>query len=50
MMEITANPAPGEELAAVRTLCETLAEEVRKEMKLGPGPTVVWLEGPPMPR
>ncbi len=42
-VEITANPAPGVSPAEARTLCETLAEEVRKELALPAGYRLGWL-------
>jgi len=44
MLEITANPAPGETLAAVRAVCETAAAD------LPPGCVLTWLEELPAPR
>ena len=44
MVEITANPAPGEPLSAVRALCETAAAELPPECVL------IWLEELPAPR
>jgi multidrug efflux pump subunit AcrB len=44
MVEITGNPAPGEPLAAVRKLCETLADEVRKDLGLPAEYRLAWLE------
>ncbi|HKB37384.1 MAG TPA: efflux RND transporter permease subunit, partial [Gemmataceae bacterium] len=43
MVEITANPAAGAALAEVRALCETLAAEVRKELKLPAEYRLTWL-------
>jgi multidrug efflux pump subunit AcrB len=43
MVEITANLAPGLTLAEARTLCEGLAEEVRKELKLPREYRLTWL-------
>ncbi len=41
---ISANPAPKVSLAEARWLCETLAEEVRKELRLSPEYRLVWLK------
>jgi multidrug efflux pump subunit AcrB len=43
MMALTANPAPGASLADARSLCETLAEEVRKELQLPKEYRLRWL-------
>jgi multidrug efflux pump subunit AcrB len=43
MVEITANPASGMTPKKVRTLCETLAEEVRKELRLSADYRLAWL-------
>ncbi|HEX5272621.1 MAG TPA: efflux RND transporter permease subunit [Gemmataceae bacterium] len=40
---ISANPAPGVSLAQARWLCETLAEQVRKEQRLPAEYGLVWL-------
>ena len=50
MAEITANPAPGVSLAEARWLCETLAEEVRKDLRLSPAYGLVWLRDMPVPK
>jgi multidrug efflux pump subunit AcrB len=42
MVAITANPAPGESLAAARSLCESLAEEIRKELQLSAEYRLTW--------
>jgi multidrug efflux pump subunit AcrB len=47
MVEVTANPASGVALAQARTLCETTAEEVRKELHLSAEYRLTWLD--PMP-
>jgi hypothetical protein len=44
MVEITANPASGVPVNEVRKLCETLAEEVRKELRLSVEYRLRWLE------
>ncbi len=44
---ISANPASGVSLAEARWLCETLAEHVRKEMRLPAGYDLVWLQEVP---
>jgi multidrug efflux pump subunit AcrB len=44
MVEVTANPAPGESIAALRTLCERLADEVRTELGLEAAYRLTWLE------
>jgi multidrug efflux pump subunit AcrB len=43
MVEITANPASGVNLDQARKLCETLAEEVRKELQLPADYRLFWL-------
>jgi multidrug efflux pump subunit AcrB len=43
MVEITANPAAGVSATQARTLCEGLAEEVRKELGLPAGYRLAWL-------
>jgi multidrug efflux pump subunit AcrB len=43
MIEITANPASGVKLEEARKLCETLAEEVRKELRLPADYRLFWL-------
>ncbi len=49
-MQISANPARGVSLAQARWLCETLAQEVRKELQLSPEYALVWLQELPPPR
>jgi multidrug efflux pump subunit AcrB len=44
MVEITANPATGISLADIRTLCETLAGDVRAEMQLPADYRLTWLD------
>jgi multidrug efflux pump subunit AcrB len=44
MVEITANPAEGVSLAEVRTLCEELAAEVRKDLRLSKDYKLTWLQ------
>lgn len=43
MVEITANPASGVKLDEARKLCETRAEEVRKELRLPAEYRLSWL-------
>lgn len=43
MVEITANPGPEITLDVARKLCEVLAEEVRKELRLSAGYRLIWL-------
>jgi multidrug efflux pump subunit AcrB len=43
MVEITANPAAGASVAEIRTLCETLAKEVRAELRLPDEYRISWL-------
>jgi multidrug efflux system membrane fusion protein len=43
-VHISGNPAPGVSLGQARWLCETLAEEVRKELHLSPEYALVWLQ------
>jgi multidrug efflux pump subunit AcrB len=43
MVEVTANPAAGVAPARARTQCETLAEEVRKELRLSAAYRLRWL-------
>src|SRR5262249_8608713 len=43
MVEITANPDSGVKLDAARKLCEVLAEEVRKELRLPADYRLYWL-------
>jgi RND family efflux transporter MFP subunit len=43
-VHISGNPASGVALGQARWLCETLAEEVRKELQLSPEYALVWLE------
>jgi multidrug efflux pump len=44
---ISANPAAGVSLAEARWLCETLAEQVRKEMHLPAENELIWLQDVP---
>jgi multidrug efflux pump subunit AcrB len=44
MAHITANPSGGVALAEVRRLCEILAEDVRKELRLRPEYRLTWLQ------
>jgi|GEM_PF-71604 len=44
MVEITANPASGVPVHEARRLCETLAEEVRNELRLTAEYRLSWLE------
>jgi RND family efflux transporter MFP subunit len=46
MVEITANLASGVRLAEARKLCETLAEEARKELQLTADYRLFWLQEP----
>jgi multidrug efflux pump subunit AcrB len=46
MVEITANPASGKSLAEIRTLCETLAGDVRAELRLIGDYRLTWLDDP----
>jgi len=50
MVEITANPASGQTLAAARKVCETLAAEVRKELRLSADYRLIWLSEAPTQR
>jgi multidrug efflux pump subunit AcrB len=50
MVEITANPSAGVSLAQARTLCEGLAEEVRKELCLPAEYRLTWLQEMPAPK
>jgi multidrug efflux pump subunit AcrB len=50
MVEITANPASEVSLAEVRLLCETLAEQVRKELRLPATYRLAWLAEMPAPK
>jgi multidrug efflux pump subunit AcrB len=43
MVEVTANPAPGESVAGLRQLCEQLANEVRTELGLAAAYRLTWL-------
>jgi multidrug efflux pump subunit AcrB len=43
MVEVTANPAAGVSLARARALCESLAEEVRRELRLPAEYRLTWL-------
>jgi multidrug efflux pump subunit AcrB len=47
MVEVTANPASGVTLAQARALCETTAEEVRKELQLSAEYRLTWLDQAP---
>jgi multidrug efflux system membrane fusion protein len=47
---ISGNPAAGVTLAEARWLCETLAEEVRKELRLPAECGLVWLQELPPPK
>lgn len=47
MEEITAHPAPGVSLAEARGLCEKLAEEIRKELRLSAEYRLTWFQDPP---
>jgi hypothetical protein len=49
MVEVTANPAPGESLAELRKLCEQLANDVRTEMGLAAAYRLTWLQQPGKP-
>jgi multidrug efflux pump subunit AcrB len=49
MVEITANPAVGASLGQVRATCETLAEDVRKELRLSNKYRLTWLHDLPAP-
>jgi multidrug efflux pump subunit AcrB len=44
MVEITANPAGSESLAEIRTHCETLAGDVRAELRLTADYRLTWLD------
>jgi multidrug efflux pump subunit AcrB len=44
MIELTANPAAGTPLAEARTLCETLAGEVRADLRLPADYRLTWLD------
>jgi len=46
MVQITANPKSGVKLDEARKLCETLAEEVRKELRLSADYRLFWLQEP----
>jgi multidrug efflux pump subunit AcrB len=46
MVEITGNPTAGLSVAQARTLCDRLAEEVRKELHLSADYRLAWLEEP----
>jgi multidrug efflux pump subunit AcrB len=43
MLAITANPAAGVSLAGARSFCESLAEEIRKELQLPAEYRLIWL-------
>jgi multidrug efflux system membrane fusion protein len=47
---ISGNPTTGVSLAEARWLCETLAEQVRKELRLPAEYELVWLQELPPPR
>ncbi len=47
---ISGNPAAGVSLAEARWLCETLAEQVRKELRLPADYELVWLHELPAPK
>jgi multidrug efflux system membrane fusion protein len=47
---VSGNPAAGVSLAEARWLCETLAEQVRKELRLPAEYGLVWLREVPAPR
>jgi multidrug efflux pump subunit AcrB len=49
-VKITANPAPGASLAQARKLCDALAEEVRRELRLPPEYRLTWLQELAAPR
>jgi RND family efflux transporter MFP subunit len=44
MVQITANPAPAGSLEETRKLCETAAEEARKELRLSKDYRLIWLQ------
>ncbi len=44
---VSGNPAPGVSLAEARWLCETLAEQVRKDLRLSAESGLVWLQPVP---
>ena len=46
MVQVTANPAAGADVEKTRKFCETLAEEVRKEMNLPRDYRLTWLQEP----
>ena len=50
MVTVTANPASGMSLAQACALCETLAEEVRKELRLPEAYKLTWLQEMPAPQ
>ena len=50
MVEITANPAAGVSLPEVRTHCEGLANEVRRELRLPADYRLTWLQELPASR
>jgi multidrug efflux pump subunit AcrB len=50
MVEITANPAAGVPLAEIRTLCENLAQETRRELRLPAEYRLTWLAELPASR
>jgi multidrug efflux system membrane fusion protein len=47
---VSGNPAVGVSLAEARWLCETLAEQVRKELRLPAEYGLVWLQEVPAPK
>jgi RND family efflux transporter MFP subunit len=44
MVEVNANPAPGESVAELRKLCEQLANEARTELGLAAPYRLIWLQ------
>jgi multidrug efflux pump subunit AcrB len=49
MVEVTANPAPGESVGGLRKLCERLANEARTEAGLAGSYRLTWLRQPDTP-
>ncbi len=49
-VQLTANPAVGTSIAEARTLCERLADEVRRELRLPAAYRVSWLRDLPASR